>query len=460
MEQNQSALISGRILPSLVRFALPILLALFLQTLYGAADLLIVGQFSDSINVSAVSTGSQLMQSITTAITSFSTGATVLIARKVGEGKHKEAGDVIGAAIWIYGVLAVLLTAIVVGLASPIAKLLQAPAEAFSQTVTYLSICGSGLLFIIAYNVIGAVFRGLGDSNTPLITVAIASVINILGDLLLVGALHMGAAGAAIATISAQLISVIVSLLIVRRRKNDISVTKHSLSPKLDSFRPNIKKILDIGIPVGLQDALTSVSFLVILALVNSLGVTYSAGIGVAEKVCGFIMLLPIAFMQALTAFVGQNQGAGEEERSRKALYISMGLSFAASVILAYLAFFHGTFFAGLFSKDAAVIAAAADYLKAYALDVLIVCFVFCFNGYFSGCGRTKFVMAVGLIGAFGVRIPVSWFMRNQSPVSLFKIGLAAPSSSAVQIVLCLVYFFILLRAVKKETAVKTETNE
>lgn len=440
----------GQIFASLIRFALPVLAALFLQTMYGACDLLIVGQFGGEhadIFVSAVSTGSQVMQTLTLMITGLAMGLTVLVGRKIGAGLKEEAGRIIGSGIWLFGVIAIVLTVIMVAAAPVLAKMMHAPEEAMEATITYIVICSAGAIFIVAYNLVGSIFRGIGDSKIPLITVIIACVLNIVGDLILVAVFSMGAAGAAIATVFAQAVSVLISLLVIRRRKLPFAFS-------LKDIRVNgiyIKEILKLGIPISLQDLLVNISFLVIIAIVNGLGLTASAGVGVAEKMCGFLMLVPSAYMQSMSAFVAQNIGAKKPDRARRALWCGIVSSLAVGIVMGLFTFFHGDLLAGIFAKDTKIILAAADYLKAYAIDCVLTSFLFCFIGYFNGCSRTTFVMLQGIISAFCVRIPVSWLMSRQIPVSLFHIGLATPASTIIQIILCGIYFSMMLRKEKQD---------
>ncbi len=444
MKQTQS-FTEGSIFSPLIRFALPVLFALFLQTMYGAVDLLVVGQFGGNladVYVSAVSTGSQVMQALTVVITGLAMGLTVFVGKEIGAGQREKAGKIIGSGVFLFGVIAVAVTAVMLCTAPLLAKTMHAPEEAFEQTVSYIVTCSAGVIFIVAYNLVGSIFRGIGDSKMPLITVAIACALNIVGDLMLVAVFQMGAAGAAIATVFAQAVSVLISLVIIRNRELPFVLTIKDVRYK-GSY---IKEILKLGIPIALQDLLVNISFLVIIAIVNSLGLTASAGVGVAEKMCGFLMLVPSAFMQSMSAFVAQNMGARKPERARKALLCGIASSLVISVIMAYFTFYHGDMLAGIFAKDTQVIMAAADYMRAYAIDCLLTSFLFCFVGYFNGCSCTTFVMIQGIIGAFGVRLPVSWLMSRQAEVSLFHIGLATPASSLVQIILCGAYFWLLLR--------------
>lgn len=435
MQKSQS-FTEGKILSPLVRFALPVLLALFLQAMYGAVDLLIVGQFGAASDVSAVSTGSQIMHSITVVIVGLSMGITILVGQKIGEKKPEEAGFAIGNGICLFGIAAAVITLAMLTAAAPLSVIMQAPPEAFSQTVAYVRICSAGTVFIVAYNVLGSIFRGIGDSKMPLMTVAIACALNIAGDLVFVAGFHMGVAGAALATVLAQAVSVLLSLVIIRRRRLPFKFSRSMI--RFD--RARIWKILCLGAPIAFQDLLVSISFLVIIAIVNSLGLIASAGVGVAEKLCAFIMLVPSAYMQSMSAFVAQNIGAGEAGRAKKALLYGILSSLAAGIVMAYASFFYGDLMSGLFAREAPVIAAAADYLRAYSIDCLLTSFLFCFMGYFNGCGKTMFVMAQGIVGAFCIRIPVAYLVSRISGVSLFYIGLATPASTVVQIALCLGY--------------------
>ncbi len=435
--KKQHDFTQGPILPALLKFALPVLLALLLQAMYGAVDLQVVGRFGTAADISAVSTGSQIMQTITVVITGLAMGVTVLLGQKIGEGKPEEGGRAVGGGICLFSVVTLIVTVTMLLMAPRMSALMQAPADAFADTVVYVRICSAGAVFIVAYNILGSIFRGLGDSQMPLITVSIACVFNIAGDLLMVGGLGMGVAGAAIATVFAQAVSVLLSLLIIRRRQLPFTLTKQDIRFE----KSVIWQILKLGIPVAFQDLLVSLSFLAIIAIANAMGTIASAGVGVAEKLCAFVMLVPSAYMQSMSAFVAQNVGAGREDRSQKALLCGIVSSLAAGLVMGWAAFFHGDLLAGLFAEDTAVIGAAWEYLKAYAIDCLLTSFLFCFVGYFNGHGQTVFVMVQGFVGALGVRMPVAFLMSRMSPGSLFHLGLSTPASTVVQILLCGVWF-------------------
>ena len=448
MESNDlNNFTEGSIFRPLIRFALPILLSLFLQAMYGAVDLIIVGKFCGTAEISGVSTGSQFMNGVMSLLYGFAVAITVILGQRLGEKDAEGVRKTLASGIALFAGLGVLVTVLVAGFTEPMTKLVNAPAEAHSATFTYIRICGAGSIFILAYNLLGSIFRGIGDSRTPLVTVAIAAVINIGGDLFTVGLLHLGAAGAALATVAAQLVSVLLSLAMIRR------LGRETLPFTFGDLRPDrqfLRNIIRVGIPLSLQDTLVTLSFMVILIIVNSLGVTASAGAGIGEKLCSFIMLISSACSSTLSAFVAQNVGAGRHDRAAKALFYLIGASFAVSVLVAWLSFFHGNLLAGLFANDPEVIAQAWDYLRAYSIDCLLTSFLFCFLGYYNGYAQTGFVMVQGLIGAFGVRIPVAYLMSRTVSPTLFKVGLSTPASSLVQILLCFVYLPVLRKKIRE----------
>ena len=437
MMKKTRSLTEGSVFKSLITFAIPILFSLFLQALYGGVDLLVVGRFAGTSDVSGVASGSNLLQTVTNVITGLAMGITILVGEKIGQKKPEEAGQAIGGGICLFLVFGILLMGIMMVFAEQISVLLHAPSEAFKETTAYIRICGAGSLFIVAYNVLSAVFRGIGDSQTPLLTVCIACVVNIVGDLVLVAGCHLGAAGAALATVLAQAVSVMISFVIVSKKELPFIMKRKDIR-----FHGKvIGKELRLGMPVAVQEFLVGMSFLVIQTIVNTLGVTASAGVGVAEKVCVFMMLVSSAFMQSMSAFTAQNRGAGKPERAKSALRCGMVTAFLTGAFMGTLAFFHGDVLSSLFSKDLEVIAASHSYLKAYGVDCFLTPFLFCFIGYFNGCEKTLFVMIQGLIGAFGVRIPIAYAMSKLAGATLFQIGLGTPASSATQIILCLIAF-------------------
>lgn len=320
-----------------------------------------------------------------------------------------------------------------------IAIVMQAPSEAIGLTSVYVKICGGGIFFIVAYNLLSAIFRGLGDSKSPLIFVAVACVINIVGDLLLVAGLKMDAAGAAIATVFAQAVSVMLALFMLVKRNKIFTIRK-------SDFKINMhcKRALKIGIPLALQEFLTQVSFLALCAFINRLGLEASSGYGVACKIVNFAMLIPSSLMQSMASFVSQNVGAGNEKRAKKAMFTGIGVGLVIGCIAFLLIIFKGDILTGIFTTDAAVVQKGYDYLKGFALETIVTAILFSMIGYFNGHDKTIWVMAQGLIQTLLVRLPLAYYMSIQPDASLTKIGFAAPAATIFGILLNVVYLIFL----------------
>lgn len=427
---------TGSIPVKMTKFMFPILGALILQAMYSAVDLLIVGQFGTTAGISGVSTGSSIMNLVTFTLCALTTGVTVLIGQYLGEGNQSRLGSLIGNAVCFFLILAVLLTIVMVVFARPIAILMQAPEEAVELTALYIRICGAGFIFVVFYNFISSIFRGLGDSRLPLIFVAIACITNIIGDLVLVAGFHMNVAGAAIATIAAQAVSVILSLAIIRKKQLPFCMTKADLR-----FGMEIQKFLKVGTPLALQEFLTNLSFLALCAFINRLGLEASSGYGVAQRIQSFVMLIPSAIMQSMASFVAQNVGAGKEDRAKGAMKCGMTIGCAIGIFISYLAFFHGDMLASIFTGDELVIQKAFEYLKGFALEAIVTSILFSYMGYFNGHSCSLFVMAQGLAQSFLIRLPMSYFMSIRPDASLTGIGLAAPTATIFGIVLCTIYY-------------------
>lgn len=438
MEQNANDFTSGSILKKMVRFMIPVLGALILQAMYGAVDILVVGRFGTTAGISGVSTGSNIVNLVIFTVAGLSMGITVLIGRYIGEQHTERVGKVIGGAVCFFLTASVIIAAAMLVFARPLAVLMQSPEEALDLTVTYVRICGGGIVFIIAYNVISSIFRGMGDAKMPLLFVAIACVVNIAGDLFFVAALGMNVAGAALATVLAQAVSVILSILIIRRRKLPFTMTAKDIC-----FNREIGNFIKVGIPIAFQEILTQISFLALCAFINRLGLDASSGYGVANKIVSFIMLVPSALMQSMSAFVAQNVGAGIESRAKRSMFTGMAIGACIGVVIFYTAFFHGNILASAFSDDAAVILRAAEYLKGFAPEAVVTCILFSFIGYFNGHSQTVFVMLQGIAQTFLVRLPMSYIMSVQPDASLTWIGFAAPSATVFGILINTVFFVI-----------------
>ncbi|MEG2383152.1 MAG: MATE family efflux transporter [Oscillospiraceae bacterium] len=438
MSSGENTILKGKIFPPLIKFTIPLMLAVLLQALYGAVDLIVVGKFGTTSSVAAVANGSQLMHTLTGFIAGLSMGVTVLIGRFVGAKDDEKAARTIGGMLKLFSVVAIILTVVMVALADKIAVLMQVPAEALDQTVAYLRICSAGTIFIVAYNAISGLFRGLGDSKSPLLFIFIACIVNVIGDLILVGIFKLDAAGAAYATVLAQAASVAFSLWKMRSGGLPFKVKKEHLK-KSGSF---VKKILKVGGPIAVQETLVSTSFLIILAIMNSIGLIASASIGIAEKLFVFLAIVPMSFMSALSAFVAQNVGAKQEDRALRATRIAMGVSLIFGIAMSLLTYFGGDMLASIFEKDPVVIASTHSYLMGVSGEYVLISMVFCFLGYFNGIGKTTFVLLEGLISSFLVRIPLSYFLSRLPDTNMFTIGLAVPVSACASLIMCIGYFF------------------
>ena len=445
MTSDKTDFTQGNILKKLVPFMIPILGALVLQAAYGAVDLLVVGRFGSTSGLSAVSTGSQVLNLVTFVVTQLAMGVTVLIARYLGEKNPEQIGSVIGGAAVVFTLLSVCLFAAMVFFARPISVLMQAPAEAVTLTTSYVRICGSGIFFIVAYNLLSAIFRGLGDSKSPLLFVLVACIVNIIGDLVLVAGLHMDAAGAAFATVFAQAVSVVFAVVILFKKQLPFHIGKSDLG-----FNSQCSKFLSIGLPLALQEFLTQVSFLALCAFVNRLGLEASSGYGVACKIVNFAMLIPSSLMQSMASFVSQNVGAGNLKRAKKSMFTGIGIGLIFGCLVFTLIWFKGDLLASFFSTDAAVIQNGFAYLKGFAPETIVTAVLFSMIGYFNGNNKTLWVMLQGLTQTLCVRLPFAYFMSIQPNASLTKIGLAAPVSTTVGILLNVGFYLYLNKKEKR----------
>ena len=437
---------SGSILRKLIYFMLPILGALALQSAYGAVDLLVVGRFGSTEGLSAVSTGSQVLNLATFVVCALATGVTVLIARYLGEKKPQLIAEVIGGSAFVFFILSVILAIFMVCLARQISILMQAPAEAVSLTTGYVRICGGGIFFIVAYNLLSAIFRGLGDSRSPLIFVLVACVCNIFGDLLLVAVFKMDAAGAAIATVFAQAVSVACALVILLRKELPFKLKLANLG-----FNVQCTRFLRVGLPLALQECLTQISFLALCAFVNRLGLEASSGYGVACKIVSFAMLIPSSLMQSMASFVSQNVGAGNHQRARKSMLTGIGVGLAFGIVVFIGVIIKGDTLSGIFTTDPAVISHGAAYLKGFAPEAIVTAVLFSMIGYFNGNDKSVWVMIQGLVQTLLVRLPLAYIFSSMPNTNLTIIGLAAPISTCVGIVLNILYYLHFNKGLRRQ---------
>ncbi len=441
-KQDAMDFTTGNILQKLLGFMLPILGALILQTMYGAVDILVVGWFGTDESISAVSTGSTFINMIVFILNALAMGVTVLMGRYLGENKGNRLGRVIGGAILTFTVIALVMTVVLLIGASGFASLMQAPTAAFDKTVLYLRICGGGIFFIIGYNLISSIFRGIGNSKLPLIFVGIACVINIVGDLLFVAVFKWDVAGAAAATVLAQAVSLVLSILVCKKAELPFHIHKEDFC-----FSSDVKRFLLLGLPISFQELMTQISFMCLLAFVNGMGSTEairlasSSGYGIANKVTAVVMLVPAALMQSMSSFIAQNVGAGKERRAQKAMGFGMLIGGCIGIVMTAGAFFFGQNLAALFTNDVAYQLKAAEYLKGFSLEAILTSVLFSFIGYYNGHNQTLFVLFQGLAQSFLVRLPMAYVMSRVMTDSLIYIGAAAPTATVFGILINLLYF-------------------
>lgn len=434
--RDERALVEGKILPALLAFSGPFLLASILQALYGAVDLLVVGQFADSARVSAVAIGGQVMQTITGIVLGISTGGTVVIGQYTGAKKKRAAAFAVGNLTALFMVIGIVLTIVMLLVVKPVTAVMQTPPEAFSHTIQYIRVCACGIPFIVGYNGVSGVFRGFGDSRTPLYFVALACLVNVGLDFLLVAGFHMGAPGAALATVIAQGVSFCAALLYMVKKGLPVDFKKEYIGLR----GGQAVRILKIGSPIAVQDALVNVSFLIITGIINTMGVIASASVGIDEKIIIFAMLVPNSFASAVAVMTAQNVGAGRMDRAKKSLWTAAGLGFIFGFLVWICCQFAPEALTALFSRDPQVIYQAGLYLKNYTIDCMLVAFIFCANAFFSGCGYSLFSLLHSMLATFGVRVPISWLLSRMSGVTLLEMGYVPPLASCISVILCSFY--------------------
>ena len=439
MKQN---LTTGSVPKTVLVFALPYLLSYFLQTLYGMADLFITGQFYGVDSITAVANGSQVMHMITVILVGLAMGATVIIGRAVGGNRMDEAGKAVGNTVTLFMVLAAALMAVLLCLARPIVILIGTPEEAVAETVQYLIICFLGIPFITAYNITSAIFRGMGDSKSPMYFIAIACAANIGLDYLFLGAWKMGAAGAALGTTLSQTISVVISLAVILRKNTGLSL-KHS------DFRPDrmmMGQILKIGFPVAVQDGCIQIAFLLITVIANHRGLDDAAAVGIVEKIISALFIVPFSMLATVSALSAQNIGAGKHKRASQTLRYATILATAYGIVITILMKLAVQPVMQLFTPDAAVVALGCQYMRGYIIDTIFAGIHFSFSGYFAAYGKSYIGFLHNMAAIVLLRVPGSYLASRMFPETLFPMGLAAPAGSLLSVVICLGAFFWMKR--------------
>lgn len=434
--ETTNTLTTGKLYPTLIKFTVPFLLSSLLQSLYGTVDLLVIGNFSTSANMSAVATGSQVMTLVTYLMLGLTTGATVLIGQFLGAKDHKNVTSVIGNSIFVFGGISLFFMVLFLVLHPMILQWLNIPDAAADAANTYTMICSLGIPLIVGYNTVCAILRGMGDSKSPLAFVAVACAVNVAGDLLLSGMFSMGAAGVAISTVAAQGISFLIGLLYLKKKGIGIPFSRTDIHFSSDMAG----RILKLGIPLAVKSILVNLSFMLITSIINAMGVTASAAMGVGDKLVSFAFLPQTSFANSISVIVAQNMGARQPERAKKATLYGMGTCLIWGTCFFLFCQFFPTALPSLFTKEPAVEEMCGLYMKAYSYDAILTSVVFCLSSMFTGCGKSTFTMGQDLVTTFLVRVPVTYFVSTIAGVTLFQIGLAAPAASVLGIIICLIY--------------------
>ncbi|MBQ8974379.1 MAG: MATE family efflux transporter [Oscillospiraceae bacterium] len=440
--EKENSLVTGGVLSSLLKFAVPVLLANVLHTVYSATDMWVVGRFATTADVSAVSMASQIMITVNMLVFGLTTGASVLLGQYCGGKNERGMRDVVGTSVLFFTICALVLMVPLLIFNGQLVSLMKTPAEAVTPARQYLYICSGGILFIIGYNVISSIMRGLGDSKTPLLFVGVSTVINIVADIILVKYAGMGAAGAAIATVGAQGGSILFSLAYLKRRGLGFPFSARDIALKKSVIKPMLK----VGTPLSLQELLVSLSFMFITYTVNKMGLVESAAVGVVEKVISFLSMPSFAMSSAVATMCAHNIGAREFVRARKSLLAGIGVSVATAIVANVLTFFWGAGLVGIFTGDREVMLAGAQYIKSYGIDIIMIAIIFNFNGFMSGANHSTFSMVHSLFATLCVRVPSVYLISHMANATLFHLGFAAPISSMVSIILCAVYFIWITR--------------
>lgn len=433
---KESNLTEGSILKTLIAFAIPFLIANILQSLYGAVDLFVVGRYCSAESVAAVSTGTQVTQIITSLVTGLTLGSTIVIGQYMGNREYENVKKTIGTTLTVFAVVAVVLTFLILIFERWLLAVLKTPEESFDLTMEYVTICSLGNIFVCGYNAISAVLRGYGDSARPMVFVGIACVINIVLDFLFVKYFDMGVVGTALATIISQGLSMAIAVVYLKK-------SNFIFDFKLRSFKPSkviVKKLAFVGIPISFQEMAVRISFLYLMAVMNSCGVYAAAVVGISSKYDVFAMLSATSTANALAAITAQNMGAGKPERARKSLWLGLSFAIFAAFIFWGWAQLSPQTMIGLFAENEDVINAGIPFFKSCSYDYIMVAFVFCLNGYLNGKEKTMWTMVSCSFGALFLRIPMVYIFGRCFADNLGMLGKIAPIVSGIMAVYTLIY--------------------
>lgn len=438
MKQIENNLTQGSVFGKLWSFTLPLIGANLLQTLYGMVDLYIVGRFAATADVSAVSIAFTINSTFLMLLIGLAVGATVVTGQKFGAGEREALKPVAATAFSLAWIAGAILMAAVAALTVPALRWVRTPEQAMQPAIAYMLICSVGFVFQSVYNMLSGILRGMGDSRSPLLFVGVSTVVNIVGDVILIGAFHMGAAGAAIATVFAQLLCMVFAILHVKKRDFPFDF-------RLKSYRlvkRDAGELLRIGSPVAAQEVLVMFSFIIMEGIINNYGLNASAAAGIMDKVFLFAMIPTTSFHSAISAMVAQNIGAREQGRAVRCLWYGTGLSLAFAVVFFLLCLFIPDRIMGIFTSDPEVIAAGVEYCAGYKCDFLLCALAFCINGFINGTGHTKLTLVNNIISTYLVRIPACILVERLWHFGLRGIGFALPVATTIQVIVGFAFFF------------------
>lgn len=425
---DKNLLTEGNVFRVLVNFSVPFLVANVIQALYGAVDLMVVGWYCTPESVAAVSTGTQVTQIITSMVSGLTLGGTILVGKYVGMKDEKAVVKTIGTTLTLFAIVAVCLTGGMLALRDTILTALKTPEPSFQDAQAYVTICFYGIFFICGYNAISAILRGYGDSRRPMYFVALSCVLNIIGDIVFVKYVHMGAAGTALATVLSQAVSMICAVITLN--KSQFPFTFRLKNFRID--RARAAELAQVGIPISLQECMVRFSFLYLTSVTNRLGVSAAAAVGIAGKYDVFAMLPATSAASALAVITAQNFGAGKQKRARQSLLAGMGFALLASSVFFFWAQLSPQTMIGVFNSDPDIVAAGIPFFKSCSFDYLAVSIVFCLNGYMNGRAKTLFTMISCCFGALALRVPLIYLAYTYCPDNLLVIGSIAPAVSGI----------------------------
>ena len=443
MERNYT---TGSVFKNILIFSLPYLFSYFLQTLYGMADLFIIGQFEGVASTTAVSIGSQVMHMLTVMIVGLAMGATVSIGQATGANNRKEAASDIGNTVTLFLLLSLVLTVVLLVLVKPVVSIMSTPSEAVNGTIAYLTICFIGIPFITAYNIISSILRGMGDSKSPMYFIAIACVMNIILDYIFMGALHLGPAGAALGTTLSQTVSVAVALIFLIKKEHGLSLHRPDFKPQ----SPIMGRILKIGVPIAMQDGLIQVAFILITIIANQRGLTDAAAVGIVEKIISFLFLVPSSMLSTVSALGAQNIGADKPERAKQTLLYAIYLAAGFGIVISILIQFIAEPVVSLFTSDGDAILAGGQYLRGYIWDCFFAGIHFSFSGYFCACEKSGISFLHNIIAIVLMRVPGVYITSKLFPATLLPMGLATATGSLVSVIICVIAYCIIERKARK----------